>query len=57
VIDLLLHKAGWRWYNSFKTTKNFKFPVPLNDGTVRHWQFTLTLTKNTAGKRQLRIER
>jgi hypothetical protein len=30
--------------------------IMLN-GTVGTWQFTLTLTKNTAGKKQLRIER
>ncbi|HEY4422586.1 MAG TPA: hypothetical protein VGN10_00185 [Pyrinomonadaceae bacterium] len=57
VIDILLHKAGWRWYNPFKTTGVLKLPVPLADGKVGKWTFTLTLTKNTAGKRQLRIER
>lgn len=56
-IDILVHKAGWRWYNSFKTTRTLKFRVPLNNGTVTNWNFTVTLTKNTAGKRQLRLER
>ncbi|HET6973367.1 MAG TPA: hypothetical protein VFH96_05045 [Pyrinomonadaceae bacterium] len=57
VIDILVHRAGWRWYNSFKTTRKLKFRVPLTNGTVRNYPFTLTLTKNVAGKRQLRIER
>ena len=57
VIDLLVHKAGWRWYNSFKTTRTLKFRVPLNNGTVRNYPFTLTRTKNTTGKIQLRVER
>jgi len=53
VIDLLSHKAGWRWYNSFKTTRDLNFRVSLNNGTLGNWRFTLTLTKNTAGNRQL----
>lgn len=57
VIDLLVHKAGWRWYNSFKTTRTLKFRVPLNNGTVRNYPFTLMRTKNIAGKTQLRVER
>jgi len=57
VIDLLVHKAGWRWYNSFKTTRTFKFPMRLNNGVIRDYPFTVTLTKNTTGKRQLRIDR
>ena len=57
LIDFLLQRAGWRWYNPFKTSGVLNFPVPLNNGTVGKWNFTLTLTKNTAGKRQLRIER
>jgi len=57
VIDLLVHKAGWRWYNSFKTTRTLKFRMRLNNGVIRDYPFTVTLTKNTAGKRQLRIDR
>jgi len=57
VIDILVYKAGWRWYNFFKTTRTLKFRVPLNNGTVSNWNFTLTLMKNTAGKRQLRLDR
>ena len=57
LIDLLLHNAGWRWYTPFKTTGVLKFQFPLTDGTAGQWEFTLRLTKNTAGKRQLRIER
>lgn len=57
VIDILVQKAGWRWYNSFKSTRTFKFRTPLNNGKVAEWNFTLALTKNTAGQRQLRLER
>jgi hypothetical protein len=57
LIDSLLRKAGWRWYTPFKTTGVLTLPVPLNDGSHGKWEFTLTLTKNAAGKRQLRIER
>ena len=57
VIDSLLQKAGWRWYTPMKTSGTLKFRVPLNNGTVGNWQFTVTLTKTTAGKRQLRIDR
>jgi len=57
VIDILMHKADWRWYNSFKSTRTLKFRVPLNNGKVSNWNFTLALSKNTAGKRQLRLER
>jgi hypothetical protein len=55
--DSLLHKAGWRWYTPFKSTGVLTLPVPLKDGSHGKWKFTLTLTKNAAGKRQLRIER
>ena len=57
VINLLLHQGGWRWYNPFKTTGVLQLPVPLTDGSFGTWEFTLTLTKNPFGKRQLRIER
>ena len=57
VIELLLQTAGWRWYNPFKTTGVLNFRMPMNNGTVGQWKFTLTLSKSSAGKRQLRIER
>jgi len=57
VIDLLLQQGGWRWYNPFKTTGILNFRHPLNNGTVGQWKFTLTLSKDAAGKRQLRVER
>lgn len=57
VIDLIAYRAGWRWYNSFKTTRKLKLRMPLPHGASRNYPFTVTLTKNTAGKRQLRIER
>lgn len=57
MIDLLVHKAGWRWYNSFKTTRTLKLRVPLPHGKARDYSFTVTLTKSIAGKRQLRLER
>jgi hypothetical protein len=57
VIDSLLQKAGWRWYTPMKTSGTLKFRVPLNNGTVGNWQFTVTLTNKTAGKRQLRLDR
>jgi hypothetical protein len=34
VIDMLLHKAGWRWYTPFKTSGVLKLPVPLADGSI-----------------------
>jgi len=57
LIDSFLHKAGWRWYTPFKTSGVLTLPVPLKDGSHGKWEFTLTLTKNAAGKKQLRIER
>ena len=57
LIDLILHRAGWRWYTPFKTTARMPFPVQLADGTIGQWIYTLRLGKNSSGKRQLVIER
>ena len=56
-IDLLLHKAGWRWYRPLKTTGTLKTPTLTDDGTVRNWTFSVKLMKTSQGKRQLQIER
>jgi len=45
LIDLFLHKAGWRWSTPFKTTGVLKFRFPLTNGTAGQWEFTLRLTK------------
>jgi len=59
VIDILLQKAGWRWYTPFKTSGVLKTPpaVRLPDGRIRYWHFNLTLRKDSVGRRQLEIER
>lgn len=56
-IDLLLQKAGWRWYRPFKTTGTLETPTLTDDGTVKNWSFSVKLTKTPEGKRQLQIER
>jgi hypothetical protein len=57
IIDKLLKSAGWSWRTPFKTKGALKFPLTMSDGSTRHIQFGLTLKKDSAGKRQLEIER
>jgi hypothetical protein len=59
VIDLILQKAGWRWYRRFKRQAVLKMPLILPDGrpAPRGWEFKLRLSKDAAGHRQLEIER
>ena len=57
LIEFILRKSGRRWLNPLKRKGDLTLPVPLLDGRMSKWKFTLMLTKNSAGKRQLRIER
>jgi hypothetical protein len=56
VIDGFLQQAGWRWYTPFKTKGVLLSPVTTMERTG-NWNFNLTLRKDSAGRRQLVIER
>ena len=56
VIDGFLQRAGWRWYTPFKTKGVMRSPVTTFERTGE-WLFNLTLRKDSAGQRQLVIER
>ncbi len=56
-IDILLRRAGWQWYTPFKKTGTLQAAVVSDDGTVKAWNFILTLRKTSDGKRQVQIER
>lgn len=57
MIDKFLKSGGWSWYTPFKTKGVFKLPLTMSDGSTRTIQFGLTLKKDSAGRRQLEIER
>ena len=57
IIEHFLQRAGWRWYTPFKTRGVLGSPVTTSDGSTRDWNFSLTLRKDSAGRRQLEIER
>lgn len=57
VIDIVLHEAGWRWYNPFKQTGSVPITVMYPDGTMREWKASATLRKDAQGRRQILIER
>jgi hypothetical protein len=57
IIDHFLQRAGWRWYTPFKTKGVLRSPVTTSDGRTMDWHFNLTLRKDSAGRRQLVIER
>jgi hypothetical protein len=57
IIDHFLQLAGWRWYTPFKTTGVLRSSVLTLNGRTADWHFNLTLRKDSAGRRQLVIER
>ncbi len=57
IIDMFLKSGGWSWYTPLKKTGVYKFPLTMSDGSTRYIRFGLTLKKDSAGKRQLEIER
>lgn len=57
VIDIILHKAGWRLYSPFKTNGKLRLPMLQADGTTKHWTFDVTLGKDAHGRRQVEIVR
>jgi hypothetical protein len=56
IIDGFLQRAGWRWYKPFKRTGVLRSPVTTSE-PPGNWNFNLTLRKDSAGRRQLVIER
>lgn len=56
VIDGFLQQAGWRWYTPFKTKGVLRLSVTTFERTGE-WLFNLTVRKDSAGRRQLVIER
>ena len=56
IIDGFLQRAGWHWYTLFKKTGVLRSPVTTSERTG-NWNFNLTLRKDSAGRRQLVIER
>lgn len=57
VIDRLLKSGGWSWATPLKKTGTLKLPLTMSDGSTRDIRFALTLKKDSAGRRQLEIER
>lgn len=57
VIDHCLNSAGWGWYTPFKKKGMLRLPLTMSNGSTRNLQFQLTLKKDSAGKRQLEVER
>ncbi|HKY28431.1 MAG TPA: hypothetical protein VJM12_10885 [Pyrinomonadaceae bacterium] len=57
VIDILLQRAGWRWYLPFKRSGNLEALAVITDGIAKSWKFSVTLGKTPSGKRQLHIDR
>jgi hypothetical protein len=57
IIDRFLQRAGWRWYKLFKTKGVLRSPVQMRNGRTMDWHFNLTLRKDSAGRRELVIER
>jgi hypothetical protein len=57
VIDRLLKSGGWSWASPFKKTGTLKLPLTMSDGSTRDIRFGLTLKKDSAGRRQLEIDR
>ena len=57
VIDILLQRAGWRWYLPFKRSGTLEALAVITDGIAKKWKFSVTLGKTPSGKRQLQIER
>jgi hypothetical protein len=57
VIDILLQRAGWRWYLPFKRSGTLEALAVITDGIAKNWKFSVTLGKTPSGKRQLQIER
>ncbi|HSE19476.1 MAG TPA: hypothetical protein VLB46_20605 [Pyrinomonadaceae bacterium] len=56
VIDRFLQRAGWRWYTPFKTKGVLRSQVTTVKRTGE-WLFNLSVRKDSAGRRQLVIER
>jgi len=43
--------------HAFQKSGSLPFPILMSDGSTRNSSFTLTLKKDSAGRRQLEIER
>jgi hypothetical protein len=56
IIDDFLQRAGWRWYKPFKKTGVLRSPITTSQ-PPGNWNYNLTLRKDSAGRRQLVIER
>ena len=56
VIEIMLRFAGWRWYHFFKTRRVFHARLATRPNELKPVSFTLTLTKDAEGRRQLQIE-
>ncbi len=57
VIDILVQRAGLRWYLPFKRSGTLEVAEVTTDGKLTSWKFSVTLRKTPGGKRQLQIER
>ena len=57
VIDILLKRAGWRWYLPFKTSGTLVAFAMGDNGKSGKWKFSVTLGKTASGKRQVQIDR
>ena len=57
VIKIILHAAGWRWHHFFKTKGTLHARLATDSNEMKPVFFTLTLTKDAEGRRQLQIGR
>jgi hypothetical protein len=57
IIDIIIKAAGWRRYNIFKTKGVFQARVVTGPDEWKPVTFTLILSKDAGGRRQLQIER
>ena len=57
IIDIITHAAKWRRYHFFKTKGELQARLVTGPDEWKTVSFTLTLTKDAEGRRQLQIER
>lgn len=57
VIKVILHAAGWRWYHFFRNAGMLNAQLVDDSGELQPVLFSLTVTKDAEGRKQLHIER
>lgn len=57
VIEILKRVAGWSWYHGFAKSKSFHTRLIMSGGESKFVSFTLTLSKDSEGRRRAEVER